>query len=242
MRATALLMALAAAASVAGCANEVVVQNPTTPDAFGPSVSSSRRSAPAASSGEPTGPSAPVSAGSPSPAVTVSSPRPGPGTVGSVSSRSPASTVAPAMVRDEVDLTFGEVAASTAVERDVAAVWRRYWAIRAAAYATNDVDDEALRAVASGAALDQIVSDVSVNRVAGKRLVGRIVVAAPALAVTRTRAEVTTCVTADARLVRDDGSTVDRLADLKPQIATLELTGTTWRMVAVVERVDVDCS
>ena len=113
--------------------------------------------------------------------------------------------------------------------------------VRATAYTTNEVDDGALRAVASGAALDQIVSDVSINRAAGKRLVGRIVVAAPALAVTQTRAEVATCVTADARLIRDDGSTVDRLADLKPQVATLELTGTTWRMVSVVERADVGC-
>ncbi len=237
MRAGGLLVALAATVLVGACAaNEVVVQNPTTPDVSGSSASP--RDVPSlVITIDPTGSSTRrPPATSAAPPATRSLPRPGSG-----APTAPRPSPAPSAARETVDLTFGEVVAGTAVEQEVAAVWRRYWVVRATAYTTNEVDDGALRAVASGAALDQIVSDVSINRAAGKRLVGRIVVAAPALAVTQTRAEVTTCVTADARLIRDDGSTVDRLADLKPQVATLELTGTTWRMVSVVERADVDC-
>jgi hypothetical protein len=138
-------------------------------------------------------------------------------------------------------LSFGAIAASDPAQTQVAGVWKRYWVLRTGAYATSRLDLDALASVASGEAVDEIVTDVRTNRAAGRHLEGTFTIEVPSIVIEGTEATVVGCVAVDARMVDRDGTVVEQSTSVPPQISTLRRTGTGWQVVTVDGRSDDAC-
>jgi hypothetical protein len=141
-----------------------------------------------------------------------------------------------------VTLSVGRVAATTTSQKDVAEAWRRYWEMRIRAYAEPGTDVVAAQDLASGEALDEVLTVAAQFRESGQRLEGTMALRVPAVEVDGARAEVVACVASDLRVVDSAGTVVeDSSAGLLPQVTTFARTADGWRATKVVGRADSRC-
>ncbi|MBI4939266.1 MAG: hypothetical protein HY830_00795 [Actinobacteria bacterium] len=141
-----------------------------------------------------------------------------------------------------VTLSVGRVAATTTSQKDVAEAWRRYWEVRIGAYAEPGTDVVRAQDLASGEALDEVLSVAAQFRQSGQHLEGTMALRVPAVEVDGARAEVVACVASDLRVVDSAGTVVeDSSAGLLPQVTTFARTADGWRATKVVGRADSRC-
>jgi hypothetical protein len=140
-----------------------------------------------------------------------------------------------------VTLSVGRVAATTTSQKDVAEVWRRYWEMRIRAYAEPGTDVVEAQDLASGEALDEVLTVAAQFRKSGQRLDGTMALRVPSVEVDGAQAEVVACVASDMRVVDGSGTVVEDSSGLLPQVTTFARTGGTWRATEVVGRADSRC-